>query len=784
MTDVYFCLAMTEPALSATGDIETLLAYKPDDFLTGAVTLKSLIHAGDQELFDALRSMSGAFNIRIRGADGQIRCVAGHCTRDAGVFKLQLADARTLALDTGNQTANFRAVMENADDRIGFKDINHVYTGASRTLADLASLHRDELTGKTDYDVFSEEYADLNYRLEKQALAGNEAVHEVQTISEGNGVTRWIDNRITPICDEDGEIIGLYCVARDVTEQKIAENELRIAAAVESQEPTMITDADCVILRVNQAFTDATGYSADEAVGQTPRLLKSGRHDADFYRRMWESIGQTGAWRGEIWDRNKDGRDYPKMLSISAVKSGDVVTHYVGSHIDISEHKAAEDAIKHLAFFDQLTGLPNRRLLLDRLRHALAFSARSGSGGALLFLDLDNFRTINETMGHNVGDLLLQQVALRLETCVRKSDSVARLGGDEFVVLLEGLSDEMFEVAAQTKIVGEKILAALNKPYHIASLSHRSTPSIGIVLFGDQKLPVDELLKQADIAMYQAKQDGRNTLRFFDQQMQDAVTARATLESELATALENQQFQLFYQVQMDSSRKPQGAEALIRWMHPERGLIFPAEFIPLAEETGLILPIGQWVLETACAQLKLWQMEEITRDLVLSVNVSSQQFRQHDFVDQVVSVVRRLDVDATRLKLELTESLLLDDIEATIANMNALKELGIRFSMDDFGTGYSSLQYLKRLPLDQIKIDQSFVRDIVTSSSDNAIVQTIIAMAKSLNMSVIAEGVETKQQRQLILDGGCTDYQGYLFGKPMPIEEFNFLLGSDSRAIL
>jgi diguanylate cyclase (GGDEF)-like protein/PAS domain S-box-containing protein len=674
--------------------------------------------------------------------------------------------------------------MENADDRIGFKDINHVYTGASRTLADLASLHRDELTGKTDYDVFSEEYADLNYRLEKQALAGNEAVHEVQTISEGNGVTRWIDNRITPICDEDGEIIGLYCVARDVTEQKIAENELRIAAAVESQEPTMITDADCVILRVNQAFTDATGYSADEAVGQTPRLLKSGRHDADFYRRMWESIGQTGAWRGEIWDRNKDGRDYPKMLSISAVKSGDVVTHYVGSHIDISEHKAAEDAIKHLAFFDQLTGLPNRRLLLDRLRHALAFSARSGSGGALLFLDLDNFRTINETMGHNVGDLLLQQVALRLETCVRKSDSVARLGGDEFVVLLEGLSDEMFEVAAQTKIVGEKILAALNKPYHIASLSHRSTPSIGIVLFGDQKLPVDELLKQADIAMYQAKQDGRNTLRFFDQQMQDAVTARATLESELATALENQQFQLFYQVQMDSSRKPQGAEALIRWMHPERGLIFPAEFIPLAEETGLILPIGQWVLETACAQLKLWQMEEITRDLVLSVNVSSQQFRQHDFVDQVVSVVRRLDVDATRLKLELTESLLLDDIEATIANMNALKELGIRFSMDDFGTGYSSLQYLKRLPLDQIKIDQSFVRDIVTSSSDNAIVQTIIAMAKSLNMSVIAEGVETKQQRQLILDGGCTDYQGYLFGKPMPIEEFNFLLGSDSRAIL
>ena len=774
---VLFSLTPERQILSASCEIEALLGFSPDDFIGGKVAFRGLIHAEDADIFDALLLSGGSFDFRIRGADNRIRCVVGHCSKRADALELHLADAASLAQAGGRPDANFGAMMEYSDDLIGFKDRHYVFTGASRKLADLAGLKWVELAGRTDYDVFPEALADINYRLEKRAMADGIAVQQLDEQTDSRGIKRWIDSRITPIVGADGEAVGLYCISRDVTEQKKAEEELRIAAAVESQESTMITDADCVILRVNQAFTETTGYSSEEVVGKTPRLLKSGRHDKEFYRQMWDSIARTGAWRGEIWDRRKNGKIYPKMLSISAVKSGNAVTHYVGSHIDISEHKAAEEAIKHLAFFDQLTGLPNRRLLMDRLRHALAFSARSGSGGALLFLDLDNFRTINDTMGHNVGDLLLQQVAQRLEGCVRKSDSVSRLGGDEFVVLLEGLSDEMLEVAAQTKIVGEKILAALNKPYQIAALQHRSTPSIGIVLFGDQLLPMEELLKQADIAMYQAKQDGRNTLRFFDQQMQDAVTARATLEGELAIALENRQFQLYYQIQMDSSRKPLGAEALIRWVHPQRGLIFPAEFIPLAEETGLILPIGDWVLKTACEQLKRWQQHELTRDLVLSVNISSQQFRQSDFVEQVISAIREYSVDATRLKLELTESLLLDDIDATIANMNALKELGIRFSMDDFGTGYSSLQYLKRLPLDQIKIDQSFVRDIATSSSDNAIVTTIIAMARSLNMSVIAEGVETKQQRQLILDGGCTDYQGYLFGKPMPIEEFNSLLG-------
>ena len=436
----------------------------------------------------------------------------------------------------------------------------------------------------------------------------------------------------------------------------------------------------------------------------------------------------------------------------------------------------AKDEIKHLAFYDPLTGLPNRRLLLDRLHQAFAFSARSGRECALLYIDLDNFKDINDTLGHDIGDLLLQQTAQRLESCMREGDTVARLGGDEFVVMLEDLSKQPIEAATQTEAVGEKILATLNQPYQLATHECHSTPSIGATLFSDHHQSAEELLKRADIAMYQAKKAGRNTLRFFNPKMQDVINARITLGSELRAALENRQFHLYYQIQVDSSHRPLGAEALIRWLHPERGMVSPAQFIPLAEETGLILPIGQWVLETACIQLKAWEQDALTRDLVLAVNVSAKQFRQVNFIAQVQSLVQRHAINPMRLKLELTESMLLDSIEDIITKMNVLKEIGIRFSLDDFGTGYSSLQYLKRLPLDQLKIDQSFVRNLAADSSDRAIVRTIIAMAQSLNLDAIAEGVETEEQQQLLMDNGCTHYQGYLFGKPVPIEQFEALL--------
>jgi diguanylate cyclase (GGDEF)-like protein len=403
-------------------------------------------------------------------------------------------------------------------------------------------------------------------------------------------------------------------------------------------------------------------------------------------------------------------------------------------------------------------------------------SGRSGRHGAVLFLDLDHFKILNDSLGHDVGDMLLQEVATRLTTCVREGDTVARLGGDEYVVVLEDLSEQDFEAATQTEAIAIKILETLNHPYLLGDHKYHITPSLGIAVFNSHKTTVEELLKQADIAMYQSKKAGRNTVRFFNPQMQISITARVALERELRQAIKNKEFQLYYQIQVDNSGNALGAEALIRWIHPERGLVSPAQFIPLAEETGLIVPIGHWLLDTACAQIQAWQQQEHTRDLTLSINVSAKQFRQSDFVTQVRSAIERHSIDPMQLKIELTESLLLENMEDTIVSMTALGEIGVQFSLDDFGTGYSSLQYLKQLPLFQLKIDQSFVRDIVTDSHDRSIVRTIIAMAQSLYLNVIAEGVETEEQRELLLSNGCRRYQGYLFGKPVPVDQFDAAL--------
>jgi diguanylate cyclase (GGDEF)-like protein/PAS domain S-box-containing protein len=443
---------------------------------------------------------------------------------------------------------------------------------------------------------------------------------------------------------------------------------------------------------------------------------------------------------------------------------------------DISERKAAEEQIQLLAFYDPLTRLPNRRLLMDRLQHALASSSRSGREGALLFLDMDHFKDLNDTLGHETGDMLLQQVAQRLTACVRSHDTVARLGGDEFVVVLETLGNDSLENAAKAEAVGEHILAVLNRPYQLSTHEHICSTSIGITLFKDQEVTIEELMKQADIAMYQAKKQGRNMLRFFDPKMQAAVDAHAALENELHKALTKQQFQLYFQIQVDGGNRPLGAEVLLRWIHPARGFVSPVQFIPLAEESGLILTIGAWVLDTACAQLKAWQQNVYTCELVLSVNVSAKQFLQTDFVAQVQADVRKHGINPNLLKMELTEGMLVNDIEDIIVKMNALKKIGIQISLDDFGTGFSSLQYLKLLPLDQLKIDQSFVRDMVLNSNDYAIVKTIIDMAKNLKLTVIAEGVETEQQRELLFSNGCEHYQGYLFSKPLPLAEFEALL--------
>ncbi len=444
---------------------------------------------------------------------------------------------------------------------------------------------------------------------------------------------------------------------------------------------------------------------------------------------------------------------------------------------DVTERKLAEQKIHRLAFYDALTLLPNRHLLLDRLEQAMGVSQRSGQHGALLLLDLDHFKTINDTQGHALGDLLLIEVAQRLQACVRQADSVARLGGDEFVVMLEELSGKPEEASASARLVAEKICQELSQPYTLKEHPCHTTPSIGISLFRGHLESAPDVLQHADVAMYQAKAAGRNTIRFFDPQMQTVLDTRVALETDLRQALVKQQFQLYYQIQVDRQRRPVGAEGLLRWQHPNQGLVFPAQFIAQAEDTGLIVPIGLWVLQTACAQLKAWQQGALTRDLTLAVNVSAKQFHQDDFVAQVQRVLLDSGAEPSLLKLELTESMVLENVEDTIRKMHELKRLGVSFSMDDFGTGYSSLQYLKRLPLDQIKIDQSFVRDITNDPNDAAIVQTIIAMTQALGLKVIAEGVETEAQREFLERHGCQAFQGYLFARPVPIGEFESLLG-------
>ncbi|OFZ66209.1 MAG: diguanylate cyclase [Betaproteobacteria bacterium RBG_16_56_24] len=570
----------------------------------------------------------------------------------------------------------------------------------------------------------------------------------------------------------------LVAFLHDVTERKRTEETLRVAAATfEAQDAIMIADTKGNILRVNHAFEALSGYSAEELIGKNPRTMQSGRHDKAFYQAMWSELLDTGKWSGEIWDRRKNGEIYPKHMTITAIYDGNYqVTHYVAVSSDISQRKQAEENIHRLAFFDPLTQLPNRRLLMDRLQQAMAVSTRSGRQGALLFLDLDHFKKINDTQGHDMGDLLLIEVARRLQACVREGDSVARPGGDEFVVLLEGLSSDANEAASQTELIAEKIRNELGQPYVLKNYECRTTPSIGISLFRGHLENVENLFKHADIAMYQAKTAGRNTIRFFDPQMQKVLDKRAGMEADLRHALEKRQFRLHYQVQVGSRGKATGAEVLLRWEHPESGFVFPDQFIPLAEETGLIVPIGLWVLQTACARLNAWQHDTLTRDLTLAVNVSAKQFHQADFVAQVQRVLLESGAKPSRLKLELTESTVLENVQDTIAKMREIKLLGVSFSMDDFGTGYSSLSYLKRLPLDQIKIDKSFVLDIANDPNDAAIVQAIIAMTGALGLNVIAEGVETETQREFLDKHGCHAFQGYLFSKPIPVEQFEGML--------
>jgi len=514
-----------------------------------------------------------------------------------------------------------------------------------------------------------------------------------------------------------------------------------------------------------------------ELAQTTARMLLPDATDEERHLWVENRVSMLG---GQLESRQVTTHD-GQMLEISERRTPDGGTVIV--YQDVTRlHRAIAD-VETLAFYDPLTALPNRRLLNDRLQQALISSLRTGRLGALLFLDLDHFKTLNDTAGHLVGDMLLQQVARRLQAAVREEDTVARLGGDEFVVMLQNLSAVPMEAATQTKVLAENILANLNQPYVLQDKQHTNTCSVGATLFGDVHEEAGELLKRADIAMYEVKTTGRNGLCFFDPQMLDAITVRAELERDLRHALTESQFALHFQVQVADNGRAIGAEVLIRWLHPVKGLVAPLQFIGLAEETGLIIPIGEWVLQTACQQLRRWESDPIATEFQLAVNVSARQFRAVDFVDRVRAILAQTGARAGHLKLELTESIVLDNVKDAIEKMHSLKALGVRLSMDDFGTGYSSLSYLTRLPLDQLKIDQSFVRNIGVQTSDTVVIDTIIGLAKSLSLEVIAEGVETTEQRDFLSAHGCRLCQGYLLGKPMPIGDFEALLSSHSIAL-
>lgn len=561
---------------------------------------------------------------------------------------------------------------------------------------------------------------------------------------------------------------------------------LRIAAAVfESQEGILVTDANNIILRVNKAFSRITGYQPEEVIGQDARMLKSGRQGAHFHSVFWSELVRNCFWQGETWNRRKNGEEYPCWLTISVVvDSAGKLTNYVGAFSDISGYKQAEEKIHNLAYYDPLTGLPNRRLLHDRIGLAQASIARSKQYGALMFLDMDNFKVLNDTRGHEMGDRLLVEVARRLQAVVRERDTVARLGGDEFVVMLDDLDGDEIFASAQVEVVAEKVRSSLAEPYLLITsdrdnqitIEHRCTASIGITLFRDHDDSMEDILKRADASMYHSKAAGRNVIRFFDPAMQQIVQMRSELEAQLRNSLDNHEMILYYQLQVDADGSRVGVEALLRWNQPELGMVSPAEFIPLAEDTGYIVPIGCWVIEQVCRQLKLWQGIAKFEQLSIAVNVSARQFKQRDFVAVVETAISNSGIEPARLKLELTESVIMDDMNDAITKLNALKQLGVGLSMDDFGTGYSSLTYLQRLPIDELKIDQSFVQDLVGSVSNESLVKTIIGLANGLNMGIIAEGVETQAQFDFLKDKGCCGFQGYFFSRPMPVTEFEKLV--------
>ncbi|WP_446808096.1 EAL domain-containing protein [Methylomonas sp. 2BW1-5-20] len=664
-----------------------------------------------------------------------------------------------------------RALLDNIPHAIWLKDTESRLLAVNQEFANVFSAENPEaLVGKNDFDIAAPELA-ASYQADDRRVLNSRDKLIVEEEILDRGVRKWFETYKAPVMDEQGQLLGTVGFARDISELRKTEENLRLAALVydNSSEAMVVVDNENTILSVNPAFTAMTGYTAEEVIGKNPRILSSGEHDAAFYQELWTTLSTTGAWRGEVKNLSKDGRLFIEELAINTIYNSDgKPQRRVALFSDITQRKQSEEQIWRQANFDPLTGLPNRRMFRDRLEQEIKKAHRMGQLFAILFIDLDRFKEINDTLGHDMGDNLLKETAERLQTCVRESDTVARLGGDEFTIILSEL-----DCIERTEPIAKNLLQKISAPYCLNEELSYVSASIGITFYPNDSTDLSQLLKNADQAMYAAKNQGRNNYRFFTKALQDALEARAALLGDLRIALAQDQFLLCYQPIVDlHSGAVHKAEALLRWRHPQRGLISPGEFIPLAEETGLIREIGDWVFETAARQVQTWRTD-IHSDFQISVNKSPVQFQSPEHTpNDWFAFLNRLGLSGQSIVVEITEGLLLDANLAVHNHLMAFRDAGMQVAIDDFGTGYSALSYLKKFDIDYLKIDQSFVRNLSVDSNDFVLCEAIIVMAHKLGLKVIAEGVETEQQRDLLCAIGCDYGQGYLFARPLTADIF------------
>jgi len=686
--------------------------------------------------------------------------------------------ARQRARELRQSEDKLAVILDSMESLVYIKDARFRYTYVNGAMCRMLDRSAADILGRDDYELFGPELADVLRAHDRQAVAASQPQQFEESV-ESRGEDRTYLSTKMALVLEDGAARSLCGISSDITPRKRMEESTRIAATVfQSSEGMLVLGPDRTVMDANAAFCAMSGFTSGELMAAATLPFQRAQDGGMLDERFWEVLETEHKWQGNAYGVRKDGSVYPVLLSISVVldEKRHIVNH-VCTVSDLTELKQMQERNLRLAYYDELIGLPNRRLLFERIQGCLDVSRDAHQMGALLFLDLDNFKDLNDTRGHVAGDQLLLQVAQRVVACVRSNDTVARLGGDEFVVMLDGIGTIEEEARLHAEILAEKILAAVNAPYEIDGIPHHASCSIGITLCAHQDEDLDSLMRRGDLAMYRAKEDGRNTVRFFEPWMQQAITGRIRLIAELRRALEEGQFVLHYQPQVEDGLV-MGAEALLRWRHPERGLVGPGEFIGVAEHAELILPIGAWVMRAACAQLARWAASPRSAHLTMAVNISIRQLMEDNFVRDTLDAIAVTGARATHLKLEVTESMVIERVEETIAKMAQLQRHGVRFSLDDFGTGYSSLAYLKRLPLEQLKIDRSFVRDILVDPNDASIARSVVALAHALGLSIIAEGVETAAQRDRLREIGCHRFQGYFFGKPMPADEFESLLAA------